>query len=191
MYSLCDKSFNGQQYECADNGLKSGYTGRAIIALAPFCTYTASDGGMQAALTTENGMTTDCLAVDNLFASQPLNGSQLSLGDADSRRKFSRTWQFRLMRGQNGKGGLNVDALSAYPLLIIAERNDGTYAVGGVRGTAKVSAVTQDEYASDGDYVVTVTSAEDMAEFNLIPTTGQSPVTPKSAFEAWWDDLTQ
>lgn len=126
--------------------------------------------------------------VENL-TNDPFNGAQTELNTNGGWPKYTKTVPVRIpLRGADVSKDI-IEPLVTSPLggiLIIEKRYTGgmgAFEVVGIENGVKATAATHNEYENDADWVETLTTTENYAEYSFWDT---DYATTKAKFEALW-----
>lgn len=189
-YTPCAASVAANIAIDCENPIENGYTGRAVLIpyeYAPTIVTDADNTRKVKSITLSSGQ--KFIAVNNVFT-DPFTGSNKASNADSGRRKYGKTFAFRVPRrgADTAKEIIEPLANSALGFIAVVEKkdktNDGSYEIIGLNSPLYVNAdgLSQDESANGGDISVTMSSIESKWE-NTFVGTDSTYATAKTAFD--------
>lgn len=168
-----------------------GYTGRFVLisrSLNPTITKSGTNPRIVAAITLQSGEKT--VAGDNAMPTDPLTGSTTELSTDNGWGTYNKSVAIRVPERGAGVSKEVVEPLANSPLGVLgifekrSTKGDGSFEIIGLEKGMKASAITRDEYAADGDWQVTLSTAERYAEYTFFDTDYATTLTKFEALLA-------
>lgn len=176
-YTSCAAELAANIAQSCASPAVGGYTGRAVLinrADAPVFTRNASNPREISAVTLESGV--KVCVVDNAMPTDPLTGSTTELATDNGWGTYNKSLAIRVpLRGADVSKSI-IEPLANSPLGVVAivekrdTNGDGSFEIIGIEKGLKATAQTRNEYEADGNWQVTLSTAERFAEYTLFDT---------------------
>ena len=187
-YASCAGSLAANIAKNCAHPMTGGYTGRGLlIPLSNTLTFSVSASNPRIITGISMGTGEKLAVIDNVWPSA-FNDSNTQSNADNGRRKYAKTFAFRIPLRGGGTSKDLVEPLADAPLgyLAVLEKKDrvgdGSYEViGYCQGlTVNPDGITRNENENEGDVVVTMSCQEDYFEVTFFDT---DYATTKTAFE--------